>query len=88
MSNSEIAQRVGMDATSVSVKRQKLGIAPWGRTGRKPRVWTKAELKLLGKFPDAEVARRMGLHRRRVAIKRIQLGIPNLVTTKKQNSSR
>jgi hypothetical protein len=39
--------------------------------------WTKAELRLLGKLPDAEVAERTGRGEEAVWVKRTKLGIPN-----------
>jgi hypothetical protein len=39
--------------------------------------WTKAELRLLGKLPDAEVAKRTGRGANAVRVKPTKLGIPN-----------
>ena len=49
-----LAERWGTTAKTVNLKRNALGIAPYGQL-----KWDEAALALLGQLPDAEVARRL-----------------------------
>ena len=53
-----------------------LGLQPLPqRPGGRP--WTRQELKLLGKMPDAELAARIGRTKNAVRVMRVRRGLPN-----------
>lgn len=75
VSDYEIARRTGVDRTSITRQRQKLGIKA-GPRGRKPIEWTAEDEALLGKFSDLEIGRKLGIARSTVKAKRKSLNIP------------
>ncbi len=56
---------------------ERLNLRKHLKTGYHGPLWTSAQLKLLGKFPDDEVARRTGRTVNAVRIERERQGIPN-----------
>ena len=46
-------------------------------SGDAARPWTRQELKLLGKMPDAELAARIGRTKNAVRVMRLRRGLPN-----------
>lgn len=71
MPDTEVARRLGIEASSVREKRYRLAIPACPRG----RAWTAAELRLLGRIPDTAIARRLGVRRGMVGWKRRGLGI-------------
>jgi hypothetical protein len=69
-----IAARLGISATTVSFKRQRLRIPPYAPTPARIR-WTPAMIRLLGTRPDPELARKFGVGVRSVQDKRRTLRI-------------
>ncbi len=72
----EIARQLGVTKTSVTQRRQRLGIAAFGESrAEKSHRWTKQQLSWLGKLPDSVIAERLGVTPPTVAWKRRLLGI-------------
>jgi hypothetical protein len=71
----------GKELPSEQVERRRrtaleLGLRPLPqRPGGRP--WTRQELKLLGKMPDAELAAQIGRTENAVRVMRVRLGLPN-----------
>jgi hypothetical protein len=74
ISDSELARFVGLTPSSISRKRQRLGIAPLQPT--QPIEWTPPMLERLGQVPDAQLAREVGISTTSCSLKRQDLGIP------------
>jgi hypothetical protein len=75
VSDGELARALGLSTTSVTCKRQRLGIAPF----RKPPArieWTPQKIERLGQVPDTQVARELRISLGSVRAKRHELGIP------------
>lgn len=75
VSDGELAKTLGLAKTTVTNKRQSLGLPPFLPPPR-PIQWSSAMIERLGKAPDARVAEELGLARDTVALKRQALGIP------------
>lgn len=73
MRDPDLARRLERSVSCVRTRRlAKTGI----RFNKSPRQWTPAQLRLLGRLPDAEVGRRTGRFTAAVRNKRMQLAIP------------
>jgi hypothetical protein len=70
-----IAERLGISASCVTMKRLILGIPPW-HTPPDPVDWSADRVGLLGVIPDLELARRLNTTPRTVRKRRESLGIP------------
>jgi len=76
-SDATVARKLGVSPTTVTRKRQDLGIPPYGRAPQ-PIEWTDEMIAALGTMRDSEVARRFGLLRQDAVLeKRQELGIPS-----------
>src|SRR5262249_47055053 len=64
--------------------RRALGLRPTGRW--KGREWTKAQLRLLGKVPDAELAERFGRTKNAVRLKRERLGLAKMEDRRRRSA--
>jgi len=73
----ELAEQLGVETMCVTMKRRLLGIEPLtkGSKTKRPHVWEKQEIALLGKKPDSEIAPELGVSIGSVRKKRIQMGI-------------
>lgn len=74
-----VARRLHVSHTTVSLKRLKFGIPSHGRHLAAVR-WSPGMLALLGKVTDAEISRRYGMATNTVMRKRSALGIPSPLT--------
>ena len=68
-----LAERWGISAKTVNLKRNALGIAAFGHF-----QWTSETTALLGKASDAEVAKQLGISKASVVARRTELGIAPL----------
>lgn len=75
VSDGELARTLGLARTSVTNKRQKLGIPPFQPAPR-PIEWTSAMIERLGRASDSQVAEELGISAQSVTLKRQALGIP------------
>lgn len=76
-SDRDVAAELGLGISTVSHKRQFLGIPAFqSNRPRQSRFWTPARLALLGRVNDGELARRWGISRSAVFYRRQLLGIP------------
>ena len=75
VSDRALARELGLATTTVTNKRQTLGIPPW--RPRPPTVaWTPAMRRQLGRLSDLEIARRYAISSGTVVLERRRLGIP------------
>lgn len=75
VSDHEVARLLGLCATTVRLKRVKLGIPPF-QERPEPIAWTPERLARLGRCPDSQLAEEFGISTAAVLRKRTQLGIP------------
>lgn len=73
MRDGELAKKLKRSVSCVRTRRLDKTKVRFIRT---PKRWTAAELRMLGRVPDAIVARRTGRFLASVRNKRVQLGIP------------
>lgn len=77
MSDSRVAELLGISCRTVGAQRVKRGISASGQTtDEKRHRWKKRQLAWLGNLTDTEVARRLGLSAPTVRAKRMSLGRP------------
>ena len=76
MPDAKLAKELGTTINVVIAKRQSLGLSTSGLPLEARRPWTKKELAMLGRIPDAQVAEATGRGRRHIRSKRESLGIP------------
>lgn len=74
VSDGSLARALDLNTSTVTVKRQKLGIPPF-QPKPPPIEWTPAKIERLGKAPDHQIAEELGISTSSVLAKRQELGI-------------